>query len=111
MSASTAITGVQISQFVSSKVVDPPPSDPDATLTANLLKSGETIAAGQSREFLIAPSSKSSPGTTLSVLYSSSPVVKASKSFTYDYKVDGENEDVTASFNGSAIAVSGSNAQ
>lgn len=111
-STSAAITGVQISQYVSSKVVDdPPPPPPDATLSANLLKSGETIAAGESREFLIAPSSKTSPGTTISVLYSSSPILKVSKNFLYEYEVDGENERITASFDGSSITINESTDQ
>lgn len=94
-SSGVAITGVQVNQFVGSRMMR----------FEDMMGDGETIGPGESRTFHIAPST-SSIGTELTVQYSST---LKSIGFTYDYQVDGINRPVTVSFDGTDLSVSGSN--
>ncbi len=96
-SSSVTITGVQVNQYVGSRM----------RLFEDMMGTGETIAPGESRTFHIAPST-SSLGTELTVEYASS--LYKTVGFTYDYQVNQINRPVTVSFDGTDLTVSGSNA-
>lgn len=73
----------------------------------NALANGETIAAGESKRFYLAPYGDN----TVYVAVDDDALGSASVSFTYDYLVDGLNRSITATYSGTEISVSGSNAQ
>lgn len=96
-SSSVTITGVQVNQFVGSRMM----------LFEDMMDAGETIAPGENKTFYIAPST-SDLGTELTVEYASSSL--KSVGFTYDYQVNYINGPVNVAFDGTDFTVSGSNA-
>ena len=97
-SSSYPITLVSIDQNISKKMIN---------YSENALANGETIAVGSSKTFNIAPYSSS---TNLKISYNANKYVDQYLYFTYDYLFEGNNEAITATFNGTGITVSGSNA-
>jgi hypothetical protein len=96
-SSSVTITGVQVRQYVGSRIIS----------FEDMMDAGEAIAPGESKTFHIAPST-SARGTELTVEYASFSC--KSVGFTYDYQVNHINSPVTVSFDGTDFTVSGSNA-
>ncbi|WP_320127757.1 hypothetical protein [uncultured Sphaerochaeta sp.] len=70
------------------------------------LDAGETIPVGGSKTFNLAPYSAS-----ISLDISDESTGSDSVYFFYDYLINGHNETITASYSGSGISVSGSNAR
>lgn len=95
--SANAIDYVAIRQYVSGAKMAYP----------NALANGETIAAGESKRFYLAPYGDN----TVYVAVDDDALGSASVSFTYDYLVDGLNRSITATYSGTEISVSGSNAQ
>jgi hypothetical protein len=96
--SSVSLSGVEISQYVGAK----------SMLFENILAEGETIEPGESKSFYIAPAT-TSYGTTVQIEFGDSPTYE-DFSFTYDYEVNGKNEAVTLTFDGTDFSVSGSGA-
>jgi len=97
-SSSYPITFVSIDQHISKKTLDS---------LENALANGEIIAEESSKTFNIAPYSSS---TNLKISNNAQKSIDQHLYFTYDYLLEGNNEAITATFNGTGITVSGSNA-
>jgi len=72
----------------------------------NALVDGETIDAGANKTFYIAPYAKDS----VQVNIQDDGGGNKSENFTYDYLVRNRNREITATYNGTSITFSGSNA-
>ncbi len=95
--STAAIDHVSIRQYISgSKMSDP-----------NALAEGETIAAGSKKTFYIAPYTKDSVYLEID----DDALGSANKSFIYDYRVNGINTKIIATYDGTDITLSGSNAR
>ena len=90
-----AVDYVNIQTFVFGRSMNP-----------NSLPTDTEIAPGASFTFYLAPySSTSTPGESVSLT-----VQGVSISFRYDYQVNGKNEKIVATFDGTSITVTGSGA-
>ncbi len=73
----------------------------------NALSGGETIAAGSKKTFYIAPYTKD----FVYLEIHDDTLGSENKSFIYDYKVNGINTKIIATYDGTDITLSGSNAR
>ncbi|WP_320127760.1 hypothetical protein [uncultured Sphaerochaeta sp.] len=88
---------VEINQYISGAKI---------ASSNNALDGEETIAAGKSKTFYLAPYSEYRVGLFIRDDASGYDDIE----FTYDYAVNGRNEAITASYDGTEITVTGSNA-
>lgn len=93
--SANAIDMVSIRQYVSGAKASSP----------NALATGETIAAGSNKTFFIAPYATDS----IHLNIQDEGVGNASEDFFYDYKVNRRNREITATYDGTTITLSGSN--
>lgn len=93
-----AIELVEIRQYIAA---------PRLALYFNALADGDTIAPGEEKTFYLAPYSYAEvvhPSGWASLL-----IENLDKVFSYDYEVNGKNEPITATYDGTTIELSGSN--
>ncbi|PKL10861.1 MAG: hypothetical protein CVV52_16290 [Spirochaetae bacterium HGW-Spirochaetae-8] len=94
----TAIDLVQIRQYIVA---------PRTVLNYNALADGDTIAPGEEKTFYLAPYSYDVAGKNSG--WANLTIQGLQKYFSFDYLVNGRNEPITATYDGTTIVLSGSN--